>query len=188
MLLVAALAEQGLAPATISTYLAAVRHAEVIWGLPEPRQSSSLPRLCLLQSSVRRERVQLGLPPSRPRLPITPHIPRQIRSALCPQEGDSLMVWAACFLGFFRATVPAAAVFDPTRHLVWGDVSVDQGRPPSSIRVFLKVSKCDQFGRGVAVFLGATTDVCVPWQPSWPTCLRAGTGRVLSSAVKTALP
>ena len=165
---VAALGEQGLAPATISTYLAAVRHAQVVRGLPEPRQSSSLPRLRLLQSGVRRERVQSGSPPSRPRLPITPHILRQIRSALCPLEGDSLMVWAAaaaCFFGFFRAgelTVPAAAVFDPTRHLAWGDVSVDQGRPPSSIRVFLKVSKCDQFGRGVAVFLGATTDELCP--------------------------
>ena len=46
--------------------------------------------------------------------------------------------------------------------MAWGDVAVDQGRPPSSIRVFLKVSKCDQFGRGVAVFVGATSHELCP--------------------------
>lgn len=41
-------------------------------------------------------------------------------------------------------------------------MAVDQGLPPSSIRVFLRVSKCDQFRRGVAVFVGATTDELYP--------------------------
>ena len=112
----------------------------------------------------------------------SPH-PEAVRSALCPQEGDSLMVWAAaaaCFFGFFRAgelTVPAAAALDSTQHLAWGDV----------FRVFLKVSvsKCDQFGHGVAVSWALPPMSCVPWQPSWPTCLHAGTRRVLSSAVRT---
>ena len=165
---VAYLAEQRLAPSSIKTYLAAIRHAQVVRGFPEPRQSSSLPRLRLMQSGVQRERVRSGVPTSRPRLPITPHILRQIRGALSPMAGDNLVIWAAattCFFGFFRAgelVVPAATAFDQTRHLAWGDVAVDQGRPPSSIRVFLKVSKCDQFGRGVAVFVGATSDELCP--------------------------
>ena len=71
---VAVLAKQGLAPGMIKTYLAAVRHAQIMRGLPEPRQGSSLPRLCLLQSGVRRDRAQQGLPTARSRLPITPNI------------------------------------------------------------------------------------------------------------------
>ena len=39
------LAQEGVAPSTIRTYLAAVRHAQIMKGLPEPRESSSLPRL-----------------------------------------------------------------------------------------------------------------------------------------------
>ena len=45
-------------------------------------------------------------------------------------------------------------------HLAWGDVSVSDDN--SMIRVFLKRSKTDQFGRGVAVYLGATGDDLCP--------------------------
>ena len=67
--------------------------------------------------------------------------------------------------GFFRAgeiTVPSATAYDPSVHLAWGDVAIDSGNPPSKIRVFLKRSKTDQFGRGVTVFLGATGDELCP--------------------------
>ena len=162
---VATLARQGLAPSTIRTYVAAVRHAQIVRGLPEPREHSALPRLHLVQSGVRRDRAERGLPASRPRLPITPPILRQMHSAWTSGR-DSLMLWAAsltCFFGFFRAgeiTVPAASAFDPAVHLAWGDVTCD-GRPASCVRVFLKRSKTDQFHRGVAVYLGATgNDLC----------------------------
>ena len=150
-------------------YLAAVRHAQIMRRFPEPRQSSSLPRLHLVQCGVRRERSQHG-PPPKERLPITPPIPRQIRASLStvqPQH-DSAMLWAAasaCFLGFFRAgeiTIPSATAFDQTVHLAWIDVSVDPGHPPTRVRILLKRSKTDQFGRGVAVFLGATGDELCP--------------------------
>ena len=138
-------------------------------GFPEPRQSSSLPRLHLVQCGVRRERGQYG-PPPKERLPITPPILRQIRESLSsvqPQH-DSAMLWAtasACFFGFFRAgeiTIPSVTAFDQTVHLAWGDVSVDPGHPPTRVRILLKRSKTDQFGRGVAVFLGATGDELCP--------------------------
>lgn len=80
------------------------------------------------------------------------------------------MIWAAavtCFLGFFRAgeiTVPSATAFDPAIHLAWGDVSTDSSSPLSRIRVFLKRSKTDQFGRGVEVWLGNTGDDLSPVQ------------------------
>jgi hypothetical protein len=72
------------------------------------------------------------------------------------------MLWAAaclCFFGFFRSgelTVPSAQGFDPTIHLSWGDVAVDNPTNPTAIRVLLKRSKCDQFGKGVSVFIGRT--------------------------------
>jgi hypothetical protein len=67
---VTALAREGIAPATIRTYLAAVRHAQIMRSLPEPRESSSLPRLRLVQNGVRRERANSD-PASQERLPIT---------------------------------------------------------------------------------------------------------------------
>ena len=169
---VEALAKQGLAPGTVKTYLAAVRHAQIMRGLPEPRQGSSLPRLCLLQSGVRRDRPQQGLPPTWSRLPITPNILVRIYAnwseALRATEYDTVMIWSAmvtCFFGFFRAgelTVSTEASFDSSAHLAWGDVAVDEASPPSTVRVFLKRSKTDQFGQGVAVFLGTTSNALCP--------------------------
>ena len=56
------------------------------------------------------------------------------------------MLWAAaclCFFGFFRSgelTFPSAQGFDPTIHLSWGDVAVDNPTNPTAIRVLLKRS------------------------------------------------
>ena len=162
------LARQGTSPASIKTYLAAVRHAQIVQGHPEPRQSSSLPRLRLVQNGIQRERASSGtmLPI---RLPVTISILRQVRPycLASPPDHDSVMMWAAattCFFGFFRAgelTVPSVAAFDPAVHLAWGDVSVSDSRP-HMIRVFLKRSKTDQFGRGVSIFLGPTGDDLCP--------------------------
>ena len=49
---VESLAREGLAPTTMKTYLAGVRHAQVMRGLPEPRQTGQMPRLKLLQAGV----------------------------------------------------------------------------------------------------------------------------------------
>ena len=163
---VAVLSHQGLAPATIRTYLAAVRHAQVVRGLPEPREQSTLPCLRLMQGGVRRNRAQRGAPPSKQRLPITPPILRQIHVSW--GEGhDNRMLWAAAlsyFFGFFRAgekTVPSATSFDPAVHLAWGNVASDREYSPSVIHFYLKCSKTDQFSQGVSVYLGATdNDLC----------------------------
>ena len=169
---VVSLGRQGLAPGTIRTYLAAVRHEQIVRGLPEVRQNE-LPRLQLVKAGVRRERALQGMPQT-PRLPITPAILRRLREAWVAVPGpgsyNHTMLWAAasmCFFGFFRSgeiTVQSAGAFDPRVHLSWGDVSVDGSVPPSKIRVFLKRSKTDQFGRGVEVFVGATGDALCPVQ------------------------
>ena len=160
---VATLAHQGLAPSTIRTYLAAIRHTQIVRGHPEPR-------LRFLQMGVRRDRAQQNLPPSRPRLPIMPEILRQIQLVWAPRASkfDIVILWAAavtCFFGFFRAgelTVQSESAFDPAVHLAWGDIAVDNIQSPSTAHIFLKRSKCDQFGRGVAVFLGKTSDTICP--------------------------
>ena len=101
---------------------------------------------------------------ARIRLPITFSILSGIKKVWedTGVDHDRLLMWAAatvCFFGFFcsgEITVPSAAAFDPTIHLSWGDVAVDDLANPSVIRFFLKRSKCDQFGSGVEVFVGKT--------------------------------
>lgn len=164
---VSSLAQEGITPATIKIYLAAVRHAQIVRGHPEPRGSSTLPRLRLIQNGIRRERAH-SAPNSGGRLPITPLILRRMHG-ICGTPTSSYseaLLWAAatvCFFGFFRAgeiTVPAVAAFDSSVHLAWGDVSISEdGRV---IRVFLKRSKTDQFGRGTEVFIGSTDDELCP--------------------------
>ena len=134
---VAVLAKQGLAPGTIKTYLVVVRHAQIMRGLPKPRQG--LPFLgsayySQAYSVTGRNRVS----------PNTPNILLRIYAnwsvALRPAEFDTVMVLSAmvtCFFSFFRAgelTVPTEASFDYTAHLAWGDVAVDQVCPPSMVQ------------------------------------------------------
>ena len=72
------------------------------------------------------------------------------------------MLWAAsvmCFFGFFRAgeiTSPSLTSFDNSRHLSWGDVSIDNHSKPRMLEVHLKYSKTDQWGKGVNVYLRTT--------------------------------
>ena len=121
---VVSLARDGLATATIKTYLAAVRHAQIERGFPDLREASSLPRLQLAQQGVRRERAEQG-PPPLGRLPITPAILGRMRRVLLPRPEtyEATMIWDAattCFFGFFRAgeiTVPSVTAFDTAVHL-----------------------------------------------------------------------
>ena len=55
------LGKQGLAPGTIRTYLAAVRHELIVRGFTEVRQNE-LPCLQLVRAGIRRERVLQGVP------------------------------------------------------------------------------------------------------------------------------
>ncbi len=167
---VAFLAQQGLAPNTIKTYLAGIRHAQIIRGHPEPRQDSKLPRLRLVQTGVKKVRAERGLPMARPRLPITPALLRCIRGVWDPLalDPDVVMLWAAaitCYFGFFRAgeiTIPSASSYDPAIHLSWGDVAINSIQAPARVRVHLKRSKCDQLREGVDVFLGRTANELCP--------------------------
>ena len=171
-----ALAQEGIAPTTIKTYLAAIRHAQIIRGYPEPRETSSLPRLRLVQNGVRRERAESSPAQQLARLPLTPSLLRLLRPQPGPQSYDECLLWAAatvCFFGFFRAgeiTVPSASAFDARVHLAWGDVAISEDN--LTLRVFLRRSKTD---RGIEVFIGSTGDDLCPISATREYVARRGT-------------
>lgn len=144
---------------------------QVVLGLPEPREFSSLPRLRLVQSGIQRTHPQRVARSERVRLPITPAILARMKQHWVTKDAqipDQLMLWAAatlCYHGFFRAgeiTVPTVRGFDQSIHLAWGDIAADDQVRPSSIKVHLKRSKTDQLGNGVDVFVGRTGSPLCP--------------------------
>ena len=161
------LGRNGLTHQTIKTYLSAVRYLQIANDLPEPRETSSLPKLKVIANGIRKE--QANRPPAKPRLPITPEILRKIRAIWAPKatEHDTIMLWAACclaFFGFFRIgeiTVPSDSAFDPQIHPTLKDIAVDSPSDPSLLQVHLKQSKTDQFRKGIDIFVGRTrNDLC----------------------------
>uniref|UniRef100_A0A1X7U7T0 Reverse transcriptase domain-containing protein n=1 Tax=Amphimedon queenslandica TaxID=400682 RepID=A0A1X7U7T0_AMPQE len=156
------LALESLAPSSIKSYLAALRHAQVLRGFPEPRETSYLPCLRLVLSVVSRSRVLDQRPTSRPRLPITGDVLAGIYSSLSrrPHSFELALLWSVCsmaFFGFFRLGLllaPSIKGYVPATHLSWADVCVNNISTPSLLHVRLKLSKCVQAGRGVNVFLG----------------------------------
>ena len=87
-----------------------------------------------------------------------------------PSRRDYVMPWGAttlCFIGFFQSgkiTVPARDTFNARTHPSWVDVASDNPENPQAIRVHLRHSKTDQFGRGTEVIMGRTA-----WRPSLPS-------------------
>ena len=122
---------------------------------------TSMPQLQYVLKGARRN---LAGRPRRTRLPITPEILRLLQSSWerLPSREDAVMLWAAstlCFFAFLRmgeAVVPSDAGFDPRLHLAYGDVRVNSTLAPSWMEVVIKRSKCDQFGAGVTLSVGAT--------------------------------
>jgi len=107
--------------------------------------------------------------PSRTRLLITPTILRRLGVVWTAHQRpfDAAMLWAAacmCFFGFLRSgevVVPSDATFDPTWHLAYGDVKVDNVKAPRVLEVRIKASKTDPFRKGVSIYLGTTgCDLC----------------------------
>ena len=101
------------------------------------------------------------------RLPITPSILNSMRLQWEKQglSQDHVMLWAAVTLSFFRSgevTVPSDSAFDPSAHLTFEDVSVDQITDPRVLKVHLKTSRTDPFRKGVDVFVGKTGNELCP--------------------------
>ena len=124
-----------------------------------------MPKLELVVRGLKRE--QAGSP-SKPRLPITPAILRQVHSLLKDsRDWDNIMMWAVmclCFFGFLRSgevVAPDDSNFDPAQHLSFRDITVDSLTCPSCLSVKIKQSKTDPFRVGVTVIVGRTReDLC----------------------------
>ena len=77
------------------------------------------------------------------------------------------MLWAAatmCFCGFLRngeVVVSLQSSYDPSYHLSYGDVLVDNTKVPMFLEIQIKASKTDPLRKGVSVFLCVTGgDLC----------------------------
>ena len=162
------LADQGLAPQTAKCYLAAVRNMQLSLGLPDPRDHSSLPMLRRVLAGISRAHLSQQVAP-RVQLPITAPLLARMQVALQQSaHPDRVLIWAvAClaFLGFFRLgelLVESRDKYDSVFCLSWGDVAVDSRSAPTMVKVHLKRSKCDQFGKGVDVIVGRTDSPVCP--------------------------
>ena len=118
---VAYLHKEGIAPGTVKSYLAALRHSRIALGLGDPHMGG----MVQLEYVIKGLKRVSGPQASRTRLPITPAILRKLGKAwdglLSPF--DASMLWAAalmCFFGFLRSgevVIPTDSAFDPTTHL-----------------------------------------------------------------------
>ena len=159
--------DEGLAPQTVKSYLAAIRNMQLSLGLPDPQKHSSLPVLRRVLAGISRSRVGRGQP-SRIRLPVIAALLRRIDSELQRSANPERQVlWAVCctaLFGFFRLgelLLTKPSEFDPRLHLSWGDMAVDDRQAPRMVKFHLKQSKCDPYGRGADVILGrAGRDLC----------------------------
>ena len=156
------MADSGLTPQTVKSYLPAIRNTQLSLGLPDPREQSSLPMLKRVQAGINRARLGRGHP-SRVRLPITATLLRRIKHELGrTSHPERIVLWAICcaaFFGFCRLgelLLPSPGSFNPRLHLAWGDMAVDNPLAPRMVKLHLKQSKTDQFGRGVDIIVGRT--------------------------------
>ena len=164
MLFVAHLHSQDLAPGTIKSYLAGVRHDQISAGLGNPN-IALMPQLEYVLKGVKR----LARPAAYKRLPITPAILREMRRVWgrTAANADIKMLWAAaclCFFGFLpsgEAVAPRKEAYDPEVHLCQGDIRIDSHKKPTFLQVQIKASKTDRFRQLVTLYIGATgTDLC----------------------------
>lgn len=84
-----------------------------------------------------------------------------------PMTFDTVMLWAACCLGFFgfmRAGEFTCSTLHPSpdHMLSSADISIDSRENPKMLVVLLRHSKTDPFSAGIQLFLGRTGEVLCP--------------------------
>ena len=78
------------------------------------------------------------------------------------------MQWAACCLCFFRflrsgeVVAPTTVQYDPSCHLCFGDVQVNNRASPSLVQVRIKASNTEPFWQRVTVVIGRTDNCLCP--------------------------
>ena len=162
------LANDNITHTTIKCYFSALRRLQLSHHYPDPL-ISSFPKLeCVVKGIKREQAHKQGGSPKR--LPITIEILQKLRVFFEARshEADAFMLWAAvttCFFGFMRSgemTLPSETSFDPSSHLTFGDVTVDDISTPQIVKLRLKASKTDPFRKGVEIVLGRTNNSLCP--------------------------
>ena len=155
------LANEGLAH---SSYLSALRHLQISDGFPDPN-ISSMPRLSQVIRGKKLQQAKQGHQP-RPRLPITPTILHQLRSTWTHAAGDfdHIMLWAWC-VG--EITVSFQGTYDPTVHLFFNDIAVDNPTNPTIMEVRSRPQKLTHLGEAPAYTWATLTTICAQSQQCW---------------------
>ena len=106
---------------------------------------------------------------TRVRLPITLDVLKGLKRVWqkLPNQRDASMLWAAAMLYFFgflrtgEVVVPTESTWDPSIHLVYGDLRIDSLQNPQVLEVHVKASKTDPYQKGVHIYLGrASAELC----------------------------
>ena len=164
---VAYLAKEKLKHRTIKAYLSAVCFLHIEEQKPDPFLPS-LTRLQYVLRGVKRCESQEARPPKE-RLPISPNLLKCMKKVWNSDVSipNRRMLWAACCVAFFgllrirKMVAPSRSAYDPSVHLSLSDVSMDEPRRPTTLKISIKQSKTDPFRKGVDLFLGKTdTDIC----------------------------
>ena len=156
----AAILSQTVAWKTISV----LRYFQIRAGLPDP-SLSSFPQLNYILKGIHRSKPDHQ---QKHRLPITIHLLISLHEvwSKSPVLYNSVMLWAACCLGFFgflwagEFTCTGTDVADFPLSL--SDIMVDSRDNPQLITVHLRYSKTDTFGVGCYIYLGRTNTVPCP--------------------------
>ena len=103
MLFAAHLHTQNLVHGTIKSYMAAVRHGQIMRGLGNP-QIHQMPQLEYLLKGIKKSTLRS----TRARLPITPEVLMDLKRVWQKAEDreEARLLWAAsslCFFGFLRS-------------------------------------------------------------------------------------
>ena len=141
------LRQQQLKHKTIKSYLASIRFFHIINNRGDPF-IQDMPWLQYVIRGIKSEEARKDKQ-SRPRLPITPAILSEILQILLkdPYSFDNIMLWAAsllCFFGFLRSgeiTIPTLNSYDPSTHLGYSNISVDNPANPTIIKAGLSAQK-----------------------------------------------
>ena len=151
----------GLSQATIQNYLGAIRNLLISAGMDHIQLRT--PRVELVIRGIRRINSQEKN--KKTRLPITPRELQLLKEewGKKPITFDHTMLWAAACTGFFgflrcaEFTTPSIKSFNAKVNLGLQDVSVQRDKGVvSTVVLHLKVSKTDQFRKGIDVYLTRT--------------------------------
>ena len=146
---------QGLKHSSLKSYLSSLRHMQISYGLEDPF-TVPMPQLEQVVKGIKVNQGCQGRNTPNQKLLVTHTILRQLKGLRQQreQELDYIMMWAAvlCVLfGFLRLgeiTVLNRSAYDPTSHLSYCDLPVDDREHPTMLQLNLKSSKRIHLGRG----------------------------------------